>query len=156
MAATAVKMVDFDPKAWDLDDKLEHLAKNEHRLVDVDWFLGLIDQAHMETIKVLQWLQTLVHHVPELNGYRQHVNDLYKTRAAKCLPSECKKTEIYPLAVTQKDENLTTELRDAIVEFLSQLGQKDGDYVRRLILAGGDGLMYEKFLQMKKIPSIPS
>ena len=45
---------------------------------------------------------------------------------------------------------LTTELKDATADFFAQTGQQEDDYLPRLILAGGDGLTYEKLLQTKR------
>ncbi|TFY80848.1 hypothetical protein EWM64_g3165 [Hericium alpestre] len=150
MAGTAIKIDDVDPKAWDLDDKLERVARNERRAVTTEWFLSQIDGRHLEDVKVLQWIQTLVRYVPALSRHRKHINVLYATRVQKTAPTEVKKTEVFPLAATEKDEGVTSELKEAIVEFLEQLGQTEDKYIRRVILVGGDGLTYEKMLQIKK------
>ncbi|TFY81281.1 hypothetical protein EWM64_g2735 [Hericium alpestre] len=150
MAGTAIKIDDVNPKAWDLDDKLERVARNECHDVTADWFLSQIDGRHLEDVKVLQWIQTLVRYIPALSGHRKHINMLYATRVRKTAPTEVKKTEVFPLAATEKDEGVTSELKEAIIEFLEQLGQTEDKYLRHIILAGGDGLTYEKILQIKK------
>ncbi|KDQ52935.1 hypothetical protein JAAARDRAFT_50112 [Jaapia argillacea MUCL 33604] len=120
MAATAVEIMDCNPIAWDLDDKLVWLRKQEQLTVAL------------------------------LTELRKHVKMLYKTRVKKRAPIECRKTNVHPLATSKKDKNITTELKDALVDFLGQLGQKDGQYNKCLILVGGDGLMYEKIIQIKQ------
>ncbi|TFY79571.1 hypothetical protein EWM64_g4441 [Hericium alpestre] len=150
MAATAIKVDDIDPKAWDLDDKLARLAKNERLDVTVHWFLSQVDNCHLEDVKVLQWIQTLVRYVPALSKYRKHINTLYHTRVWKTAPETVTKTEVYPLTPMEKDEGVTAELKEAFVEFLEQIGQTEDSYLRRIIIAGGDGMTYEKLLQIKK------
>jgi hypothetical protein len=42
------------------------------------------------------------------------------------------------------------ELKDALLDFLGQMGQHDHNYLRKLVLAGRDGLTFEKLLQLKR------
>lgn len=74
---------------------------------------------------------------------------LYCTRGAKLhLPEWA--TKVHLLASSGKKETVTTELKDALVDFLGQMGQNQGDYLPRLVPMGGDGLTYEKMLQLKR------
>ena len=50
----------------------------------------------------------------------------------------------------QKNEMQTTELKDAMLDFLGQMGQCDHDYLQKLDLVGGDGLTYEKLVQLQQ------
>jgi hypothetical protein len=149
IAATYIEIEDIDPKAFDLDDKRRRLADSKRNNLNVDTLLGMIDEGHLQTIGVLQWLRTLMHYVPELEKWKTHISLLYRTRASK-LPLPARPTKVHPLAASGKKETVTTELKDALVDFFGQMGQKEGDYVRRLIMVGGDGLTYEKLLQIKK------
>ncbi|KAG6824880.1 hypothetical protein H0H92_005538 [Tricholoma furcatifolium] len=54
------------------------------------------------------------------------------------------------MATSGKSETMTTELKDAIVDFFGQMGSNAKDFQQRLILVGGDGLTYEKLIQLKK------
>ncbi|VDB97675.1 unnamed protein product [Peniophora sp. CBMAI 1063] len=58
-------------------------------------------------------------------------------------------TRIRPCSTVGKDETVTSEFKDANVDFYAQMGQHRGNYTRRLMLSGGDGLTYDKFLQLK-------
>src|SRR5882762_8623894 len=60
------------------------------------------------------------------------------------------KTKVHPLATNAKNEARTTELKDAMLDFLGQMGQHDHNYLQKLVLAGGDGLTYEKLLQLQR------
>jgi hypothetical protein len=74
---------------------------------------------------------------------------LYRTRGAK-LPLPERVTRVHPLASSGKKETVMTELKDALVDFLGQMGQSQENYLQRLVPVGGDGLMYEKMLQLKR------
>jgi hypothetical protein len=95
------------------------------------------------------WLRILVNNVPSLAKWKDYVLLLFRTHATK-LPLPNKATKVHLLAASGKNETIMTELKDAYIDFFLQLGQKEGDYIRRLILAGGDGLTYEKMIMLKQ------
>lgn len=128
MAATYIELEDVDPKAFDLDDKRQRLTENKRSKLDVDQLLALIDQDHLEVVGVLQWLHVLCNYIPELEPFKSHVSMLYRTRAAK-LRLPVKATKVHPLATSSKKETVMTELKDGVVDFLGQLGQKQGEYL---------------------------
>jgi hypothetical protein len=98
--------------------------------------LKLIDHEHFEMVGILHWLRTLVDFVPELAEHKSHVSLLFRTRAAKHrIPA--RPTKVHPLATSGKNETVTTELKDALLDFLDQIGQSREDYTRRLLLVGG-------------------
>lgn len=149
IAATYIEANHFIPSAADIDDKRRRITANRRRDVKVSHLIDWIDQEHIETIGVLQWLQTLVRYVPELVEYKKHVSMLYRTRAAKQrLPVHA--SRVHPLATSGRNETVSTELKDALLDFLEQTGQTRENYQQRLHVVGGDGLTYEKVLQLKK------
>jgi hypothetical protein len=78
------------------------------------------------------------------------VSELYHMKGAKKPKNPYRKTRVHPLATSAKNEAKTTELKDALIDFLNQMGQRDQDYLRKLVLMGGDGLTYEKLVQLKR------
>ncbi|KAI0351471.1 hypothetical protein OH77DRAFT_1416044 [Trametes cingulata] len=147
-AATYVETPDTAVSALDLDDKRRRVAANLRGSLTVSQLVNFVDQRHRETVGVLHWLRVLVHHVPQLEGYKKDVSLRFRTRAARQrLP--VKAANVHPLATSGKNETITTELKDGLVDFLEQCGQEPDNYHRRLVLCGGDGLTYEKMLQLK-------
>ncbi|KAM6491593.1 hypothetical protein JOM56_012985 [Amanita muscaria] len=149
IAATYSELAGVEVSALDLEDKRCRIAKNQRLKVTVKTFLDLLDAKHIETVSMLHWLRVLVHYIPALSKWREHVSMLFRTRASK-LPLPAQATIVHPLASSGKNETVTTELKDALVDFFAQMGQSPGDYHRRLILVGGDGLTYEKMLVQKQ------
>ncbi|KAI0353618.1 hypothetical protein OH77DRAFT_1406859 [Trametes cingulata] len=150
VAAYAAEALDFSPQAADLDDKLRRIAQNERMGLTVDKITDLTDYDHHETVMTLQWLQTLVTYIPALASHRAAVAELFHTDGAKLrAPCHNQKTRIRPLATVAKNEAVTTELREAVDDFLEQLGQKSDRFTRRIIPMGGDGLTFEKLVQLK-------
>jgi len=149
-AATVAEAEDFEPSAMDIDDRVARIAENKRKDVTVNKLLALVDQPHAELVAALQWLRILVHYVPEFSKYKPMVSELYRTKGAKKTINPHRKTKIHPLATNAKNETKTAELKDALLDFFEQMGQRDGDYLRKLILVGGDGLTYEKLVQLQK------
>jgi hypothetical protein len=149
IAATYAEMDGIDISAFDLEDKRRRLAERGRLNATVETFQKMLDQEHIETVSVLHWLRVLTLYVPELSKWKEHISMLFRTRAAK-IPLPGQATVVHPLATSGKNETVTTELKDALLDFFSQMGQKQGDYLRRLILVGGDGLTYEKMIILKQ------
>ncbi|KAH7920579.1 hypothetical protein BV22DRAFT_996910, partial [Leucogyrophana mollusca] len=149
LAATYVELEDIDPKAYDLDDKQRRLTESTRSKLTVEQLYEFIDQKHLDLVMSLQWLLTLAKYIPELDYLKKHTSMLYRTRGAKLrLPD--RPSKIHPLATCGKNETVTTELKDALLDFLEQTGQSAEEYQHRLMLIVGDGLTYEKVHQLKK------
>ncbi len=74
---------------------------------------------------------------------------LFKSKAAK-LQLPIQPTTVHPLASSGKNETLTTELKDALFDFLAQMGYTDTDHDERIVFAGGDGLTFQKMLELQR------
>ena len=149
IAATYAELAGVDVFALDLEDKQQWLAKNQQLHATVKTFLDLLDDKHIETISMLHWLRVLVNYIPALSKWREHISMLFCTRAAK-LPLPAQATTVHLLASSGKIKTMTTELKDALVDFFAQMGQLPDDYHHHLILVGSDGLTYKKMLVQKQ------
>ena len=149
VAGTVAEVEDFIPSAADLDDRLVRIQQGHRKDLTVEKLLGMIDFDHLDLVASFQWLQTLVNHIPSLYCYKKDISKAYRDSVCKFL-IPTKKTCIHTLAPVAKNEAVTTDLRDTLVDFLAQLGQHEDSYVRRLALMGGDGLTFEKIIKVKQ------
>ncbi|KAJ3964466.1 hypothetical protein EV361DRAFT_812102 [Lentinula raphanica] len=133
----------------DLDDKDARVAKNERANLDVRFFHKLINYEHLETVGTLQWLDTLVTYIPEISQYKEHVRKLYETTATinQLPPTQSK---IHCLSTVAKNENVTPELYSTIINFFAQIGQTEDTHLHRIWPFGGDGLTYQRLLELKR------
>ncbi|KAI0713539.1 hypothetical protein C8Q76DRAFT_796499 [Earliella scabrosa] len=150
LAATYAEVFDFIPAAADLDDRLRRIEENKRAELTVSQLVDMVDFDHIEAAFELQWVQVLTNYIPCLAKYKPDVAKLYETDGAK-LRVPPRKTRIHSLATMAKNEAVTTELRDAVVDLLQQIGQHEEDYTRRLVPVGGDGLTFEKIVQLKNL-----
>ncbi|KAJ3776373.1 hypothetical protein FB446DRAFT_636082, partial [Lentinula raphanica] len=139
----------FPPEAHDIHDKKARVAKNERAHIDIKFFTDLINNEHLETVGTLQWLDCLVTHIPQLAHYKEQVTLLYTTAAAidRLPPTPSK---IHCLSTVAKNENVTTELYSTIINFFTQIGQTKDDHIYRISPFGGDGLTYQRLLELKR------
>jgi hypothetical protein len=148
LAGIFIEVEDADPVACDPQEKCRLLAENKHALLTIEQLVEMLQQDHLERAFVLQWLHVLIHYIPQLQKWKEHVSLPFQTCAAwLCLPAQ--PTKVHPLATSGKNETVTTELKDAMVDFFLQVGDKPDSYAHRLTLVGEDGLTYEKLVQLK-------
>ncbi|KIM36098.1 hypothetical protein M413DRAFT_428012 [Hebeloma cylindrosporum] len=125
------------------------LQKSLRKDLTVQQLQGMIDHAHLETVCMLQWINTLLQYIPELAHLKPNVSLLYRTRAAKQrLP--VKAAKVHPLASSSGNETILTEFKEALQDFFNQTGQTSDSFKKRLFPVGGDGLTYEKMLQLQE------
>ncbi|KAG1750427.1 uncharacterized protein EDB91DRAFT_1244005 [Suillus paluster] len=134
LAGTYIELEDIDVLAFDMSAKSRLLDENRRTTAKVEDFLDAIDQSHLEH---------------KLSSYQEHVSILFRTRGAK-LQLPIRPNKIHPLATSSKNKTVTTELKDALVDFLGQIGQSVEEFQKQLLLISGDGLTYEKIIQLKK------
>ncbi|KAG1887445.1 uncharacterized protein F5891DRAFT_1199909 [Suillus fuscotomentosus] len=149
LAGTYIELEDIDVRAFDMSAKSRIFDENRQTTAKVEDFLDAIDKSHLDTVLTLHWLQVLTKYVPELSSYQEHVAILFRTRGAK-LQLPIQPNKIHPLATSSKNETVTTELKDALVDFWGQIGQSVEEFQKQLLLVSGDGLTYEKIIQLKK------
>ncbi|TEB22269.1 hypothetical protein FA13DRAFT_1600942, partial [Coprinellus micaceus] len=149
LAATYCQVPGVDPSTLDFDKKQKLVEQNKRSKLTVNQLVSLIDFAHLNKVFVLHWMRVLVHYIPELQHLKSAVSELFRTRVKRtCIPEGA--TPVFPLASNGKNENVTTELNDAIRDFLSQTGQDENDYLRRVTLIGGDGLTFQRLLELQR------
>ncbi|KAJ3973396.1 hypothetical protein EV361DRAFT_770638, partial [Lentinula raphanica] len=131
--------------ALSLNDKREWVAKNSRAQLTVEGLWDLIDHRFLADVLPLVWLEILFLNNPEVTEfhgvYAEELQKLY-TRIGTKQSVTPRQTNVYPL-------KSNGELLKALEDFLAQLGQTSESFVDRLILAGGDGLTYERMIQLK-------
>ncbi|RDB22252.1 hypothetical protein Hypma_010673 [Hypsizygus marmoreus] len=148
IAATYIETYQYCPQDSDLDHKRNRLAEKKRLSFTTSAAEALLDQAHAQVVGVLSWIGSIIDYALQLVTEKPHLATLYRTRAAiQIIPPH--KDKVHPLGTSSKVETIPTELKDALLDFFAQMGQVAHDYLRRLLPVGGDGLTYEKLLQLK-------
>ncbi|KAF8185692.1 hypothetical protein BJ912DRAFT_1060520 [Pholiota molesta] len=117
-----------DINVFNLENKATSLAKNLRSQLTVAQLQKMIDTTHLENIGVLHWVKALADWIPELGHLKPEISLLFHTRVAK-----------QRLKVEQSKS--THWLRT---------GQTADAFKPRLFPVGGDGLTFEKMVQLKE------
>ena len=147
-AATAIKLEQFSPQAWDILDKRRRISENKRESLTFDELWHLIDHSHLDAVCWFQWVRTLVNFVPQLDKQKGEVQKLYRSDGRKYF-AMLRKSQVQPLPTNGKNETVTSDLAKSLREIFSHIGQTESSYTPRLILTGGDGLTYERMVQLK-------
>ncbi|KAF8057175.1 hypothetical protein FPV67DRAFT_1566211 [Lyophyllum atratum] len=133
-AATAIKLDDCAPGAFNLADHLERVMKMERK--------------HMTTHSLYE-IQAL-HWVP-LEAYRKPVSALFRSDSiAKHCMRKGRKTVIQPLGTNGEKEVETQGMKNAILDFEKQMGLDEKALEGKIVMPGGDGASYAAILRIKK------
>ncbi|THU76848.1 hypothetical protein K435DRAFT_824491 [Dendrothele bispora CBS 962.96] len=148
-AGTACEGEGYEEGILDIDQKTEWISKGLRRELTFTKLWYMVDHSYVNEAMPIHWLEILIEFVPELEAaYATEVQTLYTTHSIKQqVPPRV--TKIFPLSTNGYNETSTTEMKKALEDFLKQLGQTQESYNRRLILTGGDGLTYERMVQLK-------
>ncbi|KAJ6503101.1 hypothetical protein DFH09DRAFT_1440647, partial [Mycena vulgaris] len=148
ISATFIQFL-VDCTALDPADKRFRISLNLRRTITVGQILQMIDFPHLRNVGVLQFIQALATYIPEAAIYKPEISLRYKTRCRK-RQVPLAKSDIHTLASSGKNEAYIPELKDALLDFLNQLGQTEKDFDNRLWFGGGDGMSYNNMLLVQK------
>lgn len=147
-AATVFEYKGFSLEALSVNDKNQRLKENKRAKLTFKQLESMIDTNHISKVGALQWLRVLVNYIPCLASYKKHVSTVYQTELAKKrLPAE--KTRLYPLPTNGRNETITQELKEALINFANEMGYSEESPPKTLVHAGGDGLTYERMVLIK-------
>jgi len=156
MAATAIKINNFNPEAVKLERRRQSIRNGKERKMSLmtEGVLRLINMDHARIVGALHWLQILTTYVPQLEDYKGGIQAMFKTKPPMSMQLDkdgVRRTVVHPLATSGKSETAIRELKDGLVDFLEQMGQTPDDYHQRIILAGGDSLTFEQMGNLKHL-----
>lgn len=143
ISATVAEAVGYNAADINMEDVRAKIKENLRSKITVEKLLDIIDTDNQEMIGTLQWLMTLVKYVPALATMRTTVAGWYRSKGAKKLLPRNRKTKMWPLATSAKNEAVTTELRDALIDFKNQLGITKDTPSSKLTYIGGDGMTFD-------------
>ncbi|KAJ6501793.1 hypothetical protein DFH09DRAFT_1102431 [Mycena vulgaris] len=156
ISATFIQLL-VDCTALDPADKRFRISLNLRRTITVGQILQMIDFPHLRNVGVLQFIQALATYIPDAAIYKPELALRYKTRCRK-RQVPLAKSDIHTLASSGKNEAYIPELKDALLDFLNQLGQTEKDFDNRLWFGGGDGYISNAthFTELADLNQLPS
>ncbi|KAF8056279.1 hypothetical protein FPV67DRAFT_1678179 [Lyophyllum atratum] len=150
-AATAIKLEDYAPGAFDLEPHLKLVMKMERADMTTRSVFHSIDWNHQEEVQALHWVRHLVGFIDELESYRKEVSNLFRGEGiAKHRMREGRKTVVQPLGTNAEKEVETQGMMRAILDFEKQMGLDEKALDGKIIMPTGDGASFAAILRIKK------
>ncbi|KAL0564863.1 hypothetical protein V5O48_017176 [Marasmius crinis-equi] len=147
-AGTGCLLEGFDIIAVDLNERMRLIRLNKRGTFTFPDYIDLIDFSYLEVALELETLSILIGWVSELGDiHRDGVHELWTTVGTK-RQVKPRKTQIFPLASNAYKETTLGDMNKSIRDMLAKLGQKDDSYKQRVWFAGGDGLSFERLVQL--------
>ncbi|KAJ6628483.1 hypothetical protein B0H10DRAFT_2209395 [Mycena sp. CBHHK59/15] len=149
-AATAILLEDCAPNAFDLQDHLDRVMRQERRSLTTESLFDDIDWSYIEDLMALHWVRILVHFLPQLSHLRKEISDLFKSDAMTKLRLRLRKSLMQPLGTNAERETETQGMMRAILDFLKQMGLDEKALEGLIFMARGDGASIAAMWRIKK------
>ena len=156
-AATAIRLDDCKPGAFDLQSHLARVAQKKRNTMTVESLRTDIDWTHVQAVQSLHWTRVLVDYIPELKDMSKEISAKFRSEPiAKHRMREGRKTAVQPLGTNAERETETQGMARAILDFDEQMGIDSDAADRLLCWVRGDGASYATTLRLQKyLCSIP-
>ncbi|RDB16838.1 hypothetical protein Hypma_002483 [Hypsizygus marmoreus] len=150
-AATAIKLEDCAPGAFNLEPYLENVMKMERQHLSTTSLFDSIDWFGDYEVRSLHFVRVLVGGPPELESYQKEVSKLFRGEGiAKHRMREGRKTTVQPLGTNAEKEVETQGMMRAILDFEKQMGLDEKALEGKIVMPGGDGASFAAILRIKK------
>jgi len=150
-AATAIRLDDCKPGAFDLQSHLLRLAQKERTKMTVETLWTDIDWQHLRTVQALHWVRVLAGYIPELNFMSAEISSRFRLPPlAKHRMREGRKTMVQPLGTNAEREIETQGMARAILDFDEQMGLGPEAAENLISWVRGDGASYATTLRLQK------
>ncbi|KAL0569269.1 hypothetical protein V5O48_012698 [Marasmius crinis-equi] len=139
----------FNAKAVDLNERLRLLKLNRQITFTFDEYMNLIDFQYIETALELAMLDILLTWASNSleDVHRDGLKDLWKTDGTK-RQIELRRAQIFCLPTNGFNEMAAADLNKSIRDLFKKVGQTSSAYNRRVWFASGDGLSFERLVQL--------
>ncbi|PPQ87647.1 hypothetical protein CVT25_011485 [Psilocybe cyanescens] len=156
-AATAIRLDDCKPGAFDLQSHLTRVAQKGRTKMTVETLRTDIDWAHMQAVQALHWARVLVNYIPELKSLSTEVSLRFRSPPISMhRMREGRKTVAQPLGTNAEREIETQGMARAFLDFNEQMGIGPKEADKFLSWVRGDGASYATVRRLQKyVCSIP-
>ncbi|KAJ6562926.1 hypothetical protein B0H10DRAFT_2239795 [Mycena sp. CBHHK59/15] len=150
-AATAILLEDCAPGAFNLQDHLDRVMKQERRQLTIDALYADIDWKYIHELTALLWVRILVHFIPQLAYLRQDVAALFNSDAmTKHRLPKGRITVMQPVGTNAEHSTETQGMMRAMLDFEGQMGLDEQAMEGLIFMPRGDGASIAAIWRIKK------
>ncbi|KAK7028578.1 hypothetical protein R3P38DRAFT_2525871 [Favolaschia claudopus] len=150
-AATAILLEDCAPGAFNLQDHLNRMVKQERKEMTTESLYLDIDWDYIHELTALHWVRILVEFLPQLAFLRKDVEEIFHSErmTKRRLPPDGK-TVVQPLGTNAERETETQGMMRAMLDFEAQMGLDEKAMEGLIITPRGDGASIAAMWRIKK------
>ncbi|KAJ6628266.1 hypothetical protein B0H10DRAFT_1778257 [Mycena sp. CBHHK59/15] len=150
-AATAILLEDCAPGAFNLQDHLDRVIKQERKEMTTESLYDDIDWEYIHELTALHWVRILVTFIPQLAYLHKEVATAFNSdRMTKHRLRRGRKTVVQPLGTNAERETETQGMMRAMLDFESQIGLDEKAMEGLVITPRGDGASIAAMWRIKK------
>ncbi|KAJ6622557.1 hypothetical protein B0H10DRAFT_2214204 [Mycena sp. CBHHK59/15] len=150
-AATALLLEDCAPGAFNLQDHLDRVMKQERKEMTTESFCEDIDWDYIHELTALHWVRILVTFIPQLAYLRVEVAAAFDSpRMTKHRLRRNRRTVAQPLMTNAERETETAGMMRAMLDFEGQMGLDEQAMKDLMITPRGDGASIAAMWRIKK------
>ncbi|KAJ7201866.1 hypothetical protein GGX14DRAFT_571124 [Mycena pura] len=150
-AATAILLEDCAPGAFNLQDHLDRVMKQERKEMTTDSLYADIDWDYIHDLTALHWVRIFVNFAPQLAHLRKVVEAAFDSeRMTKLRLRRGRKATVQPLGTNAERETETPGMLRAMLDFEGQMGLDEKAMEGLIITPRGDGASIAAMWRIKK------
>ncbi|KAJ7846812.1 hypothetical protein B0H13DRAFT_2285702 [Mycena leptocephala] len=150
-AATAILLEDCAPGAFNLQDHLDRVMKQERKQMTTESLCDDIDWDYIHELTALHWVRILVTFIPQLAHLRKAVEAAFNSeRMTKHRLRRGRKTVVQALGTNGERETETPAMLRAMLDFEKQMGLDEKAMEGLIITPRGDGASIAAMWRIKK------
>ncbi|KAJ7113608.1 hypothetical protein C8R44DRAFT_881891 [Mycena epipterygia] len=153
-AATAILLEDCAAGAFDLQDHLDRVMKQERRQMTIDSLYADIDWAYTHELTALHWVRVLVQFIPQLAYLRAEVTAAFKSeRMTKHRLPKDRINVMQPLPTNAEHSTETHGMMRALLDFEGTMGLDEKTMEGLILMVRGDGASIAAIWRIQKFLS---
>ncbi|KAJ7447560.1 hypothetical protein B0H11DRAFT_1878681 [Mycena galericulata] len=150
-AATAILLEDCAPGAFDLQDHLDRVMKQERKEMTTESLYDDIDWDYIHELTALHWVRILVTFIPQLAHLRKAVEAAFDSeKMTKFRLRRGRKAVVQGLMTNAERETETSGMMRAMLDFEGQMGLDEKAMENLIITPRGDGASIAAIWRIRK------
>ncbi|PBK92339.1 hypothetical protein ARMGADRAFT_1105106 [Armillaria gallica] len=150
-AATVIRLEDYEPGAFNLDEYQTRVIKNERSSLTTEDLYNDIDWKHIHKVTSLHFARVLCEFIPQLNHLCPEISKVFRAPpVAQHRMRDGRKTWVQPLGTNAEREIETKGMKQCLLDFDAQMAIKGEATAGTLLWACGDGGSFAAAHRLKK------
>ena len=154
-ACTVFFYADCKPGAFNANDHIARIIKQERQMMTTESIFQSIDWAHNQSVSEHHFVRVLAEYTPQLNHLTSEISARFRTAPlAKHRMRENRTTLVQPIGTNAEREIETQGMARALVDFDQQMGIDPAKCDNILFWVRGDGASHATLMRLQRYMSV--